>query len=366
MAVVVESFCVVLRCDAINRKSVGGLAGFAQRVPTRTFCTDGRVCRVAFMDSDDARVWASKLDGEGLQPPGPGQTDDATIYDDRNGDWFTSSWLTGGVAPWPTGDDDAVDVPAVWLAGREPGALEAPPDYAPDRVQWMSTADFLATHELVETKDGIETWRHLQTGDLRYVGRAQVDGGERLSEILDRVSSLVWSLAEPHDAPLDATALMRLQGAIAQLAELEAAMPSHPQVPLLRGVANRRMGNWPAAEQAFRRLTALQPDFPGGWLDLTWALGEQQRHHDALEPARKALALEPRSVPAIGNLAATLMFVGEFAEAAELVEQGLELEPDDAVLTHLRDRIAAQRPQRRTWWQWLFGSWSRRGGRSSG
>lgn len=356
MAIVVESFNVVVRVDAIEEHCRGGLAGFTARVPTNTFCSDGRVCRVAFMSADDAQVWASGLSDQGLVPPEAGKTAHATIYDDRNGDWYGATWLTGGFRPWVRGEGNAVQVPAVWLADREPGSLVTPPGFAPGRVSWTSTEVFFATHERVSTEEGVETWRHKETGELRYVGRPRVADGRRLDEALDQLAKVIWSLAEPHDGPLSTTDVLRLQGVAAKLAELGRALPSHAQVVLLQGVAHRRLGQWPQAEAAFRRLTELRPTFTGAWLDLTWSLAEQNRHADALRPARRALQLDPESVPAISNLAATLMFVGEVEEAWGLVADGLARAPDDPVLQNLELRLRDMKPKRRPWWRRLFSS----------
>ena len=355
MALVIESFCVVLRCEALETRWPGGLRGFESCRPNNTFCTDGVLCRVSFMAADDARAFVARLADHGIEVPSDTRASDATIFDDRRGSWFPAPWLASGQRPFRS-DGETTEVLAVWLRGSEPGPVQAPPGFVPGQVAFIGTDELHAEHELVSSSQGIETWRHKRSGKLRYVGRSVVADGQRLADALRELSNRVWSLAEPHDAPLSTTDVLVLQAAAVRAEELEAAMINDPRPAVLRGVAARRLGLWSKAEVAFRRVTALRPTYVGGWLDLTWALAEQGRHQEALGPAREALALEPDSLSAIGNLAATLWHVQAYPEAHELVARGLHLDPEDRVCRHLQQKLAgAPKPRSRPWWKRLFG-----------
>ncbi len=94
------------------------------------------------------------------------------------------------------------------------------------------------------------------------------------------------------------------------------------------------------ARQIFDRL--LQgPQRPAAtWLDLSQALLDLRRDRDALSAAEEALALEPRSVPALLRIGSIRHSLGEHAGAAEGFRQALAL--DDACVAAYRGLCEAE------------------------
>jgi hypothetical protein len=59
MALAIDGICVVVRNVTVDAKFPGGMAAFERESPNATDCSDGRICRVAFMVEADARGFAS-------------------------------------------------------------------------------------------------------------------------------------------------------------------------------------------------------------------------------------------------------------------------------------------------------------------
>jgi hypothetical protein len=61
MSVLAEAISVVIRVDAIEHRFPGGLEGLRRTVPNQTFCCDGELARVGFMDPADAEAYVAGL-----------------------------------------------------------------------------------------------------------------------------------------------------------------------------------------------------------------------------------------------------------------------------------------------------------------
>ncbi len=356
MALVLESFCVVVRWDAVVDRWRGGTEAFQNASPNGTFCQDGLLARVAFMHADDARAYLAGLKRGGLRIEGGAETLHAVVCDDKQGAWSPCTWLSMGEVSMQW-EGEPVKVTAVWQTDQPVGELVTPDGYSPMSVGWISNEEFYRDYEQVSMDGGVQTWRHKTTGELRYIGRPAVVDGQRLEEAVKQLKTLVWSLAEPMTGEISADAVLRLEASIHRALELEKAMPANPELPLLRGVAARRLAKWKDAEQAFRRVTVLAPQFFGGWLDLTWSLAEQKRHSEALIPANKATELAPESAAAWGNLAAVHLELQQFPQASDALQRSMKLDPTDAISLRLKARLDREyTPAKRApWWQRWFG-----------
>ncbi len=355
VAVVIESFCVVLRCDAVEARWPGGVDGLRRDAPNATFCSDGGVCRIAFMAGDDARAWMARLRDRGFRLPAPDDAPEVTIYDERAGTWFPCTWIEGGRLPLATGGQ-VHEVSAVWLKGAEPGAIAVPEAFEPGRVAWVSAEELYRDYELVATTGGVETWRHRQTGEERFVGRPAVTDGQRLSEALSALRSEVQQLLADADENASDVTVLRLESASARALELESAMPDNPEPAMHRGLVARKLGRWDQAADAFGRVTRLRPDLVAGWKELTWALASLGRPEDAVVAARKAVELEPASSATLGNLAASLLAVGDHVGAREAVDGALRLDPTDPINLKIDRHLRSLERQAVPWWRRIFGA----------
>lgn len=357
MAIVAESFMVVMQTTAVEQHWPDGVEGLRRDSPNSTFCTDGLLCKVSFMIREDARAWMGRLADHGFNLPTAEGAPEVTLFDDRNGSAFPCDWLHHGTLPIPDPDNAEVthDVPAIRHRDDATRRLVAPAGFRPGAVSWVS-GEVLSDYDLVDEDDGVQTWKHRDTGELRYTARAPVLDGQRVQEAVADLRKRVWSLAEPHDGPLTPEETLVLEGCIARALELEAVMEHPSDVLLLRGVVYRRLARWEEAAAAFRTLTQLQPRFLGGWLDLTWALSSLKRFDEAEASARTAVELAPEDAASLGNLAATLMEQHKDDEALSVIERALAIAPQDPQNRHIASVLRKRQPPPKPWWRRLLGS----------
>jgi hypothetical protein len=101
----------------------GGISAYRAQVPNDTFCTDGSLTRVGFMDPRDVEIYVDQVRRQmGLTAPVEGIWIDLAVVDQFSGPTMPAPWLEYG----------PVDgVKAAWLAGEEPRPLAAPARWIP-------------------------------------------------------------------------------------------------------------------------------------------------------------------------------------------------------------------------------------------
>jgi Flp pilus assembly protein TadD len=92
------------------------------------------------------------------------------------------------------------------------------------------------------------------------------------------------------------------------------------------------------ATRRWRRFLAGEPQFVGGWMELTWCLNMLGEHEDALTAAHKAVELDPEQPGALANLGGTLLEMGRKDEALAWIDKALALDPEDAITQSLREQ----------------------------
>ena len=108
----------------------------------------------------------------------------------------------------------------------------------------------------------------------------------------------------------------RADRAVAYLARADALVPGHPAIASARGAALARVWRWPAAADALSAAAAAAPANTAGWSEAAVALGSAGRDREALEAARRGLALSPRDADLLRVQALSLRALG--AEAPEV------------------------------------------------
>jgi FkbM family methyltransferase len=93
------------------------------------------------------------------------------------------------------------------------------------------------------------------------------------------------------------------------------------------GAALFERGDYPGAEQAFRRAVAAQPDNAEAILNLGTTLKRQRRLPEALDCFQKAAALQPQWAAAFSNLASALCDLGRLDEAEAACRRAIEIDP---------------------------------------
>ncbi len=94
MAVLVEGISVIIRCSAVRSKYRGGEAAFRRDLPNRTFCTDGELARVGFMQPEAVRSYVRHLERRGLTfRSEQDEAVDIAVMDQLRGPLVPCCWL---------------------------------------------------------------------------------------------------------------------------------------------------------------------------------------------------------------------------------------------------------------------------------
>jgi tetratricopeptide (TPR) repeat protein len=103
--------------------------------------------------------------------------------------------------------------------------------------------------------------------------------------------------------------------ALAQASEILKVIPGHPPAALLKGVAQRLIGDTTAAVQTLHELTATQGHWAPGFYELGLALLAAGRSHHALAALRRAVAIKPDMLDAWRAIGDQLSVAGDSAGA---------------------------------------------------
>lgn len=137
-------------------------------------------------------------------------------------------------------------------------------------------------------------------------------------------------------------------------AQAAALAPDAPRLQQEVADLNLLLDQPKAAEAAYRRVLAAQPDSVAAHSGLGAALDAEGRRTEALQEHQTALKLDPGNSLARGRLAAHYLEIGQLAEAKPLVSQGLGNTPEDGqlyirlseLLLYRQDLIGAQQSAR--------------------
>ena len=127
MAVPVEGFSVLIRNETLESRHPGGVSGYVEACPNQTFCTDGLVCRVGFMNALDLGNFLAELESLGLSTMADDPDRDVAVVCQEDGLDDPCDWLqlgrhsSGVIAAWLTGEETVA--PQEPRAPRPPGSL---------------------------------------------------------------------------------------------------------------------------------------------------------------------------------------------------------------------------------------------------
>ncbi|MDT8067667.1 MAG: winged helix-turn-helix domain-containing protein [Terriglobia bacterium] len=86
--------------------------------------------------------------------------------------------------------------------------------------------------------------------------------------------------------------------------------------------------DWKGAEEAYRQALALNPNYPLGWVSLSWIHLVHRRYEEAIAAFRKAAILDPLALFQQALFGSTLAVVGRIAESIEQLQKTIRLEPN--------------------------------------
>jgi DNA-binding SARP family transcriptional activator/Tfp pilus assembly protein PilF/TolB-like protein len=92
--------------------------------------------------------------------------------------------------------------------------------------------------------------------------------------------------------------------------------------------------DWAGADAEHRKALQLDPNSPSVLVGYGWYLFQTERLRESLPVFQKAVASDPTSVLAIGQVIRVLNYLGRRDDALRLIRQSLELQPDWEPFTH--------------------------------
>jgi hypothetical protein len=93
MAVLCEAISVVTRTRSVQEKFVGGFRGFLDSIPNNTYCSDGELERVGFLNPEEAREFVAVLENSGLTFHANNECVDICVVDMLRGPTLKCSWI---------------------------------------------------------------------------------------------------------------------------------------------------------------------------------------------------------------------------------------------------------------------------------
>lgn len=101
------------------------------------------------------------------------------------------------------------------------------------------------------------------------------------------------------------------------------------------GTYYHRAGKYDQSIRYFRKVTELDPDFYGGWVNLAGSLLAVGKFQDALEANQHAYNLRPSDTTVISQIALNCYYLHDLSEAGKYFKKVLALDPGSAVSPHL-------------------------------
>lgn len=143
VAVLCEAISIIVRVDALNERFPGGLAGYAEAVPNRTFCCDGSLARVGFMSPADAARWIDLIAARGLRIGAPDA--DLAVVDQVVGITSPCDWLQSV-------SDGSVRI--AWRFGEEPEQTFVPDGWSREQHDAITYVPKSDLGDALMTADG--------------------------------------------------------------------------------------------------------------------------------------------------------------------------------------------------------------------
>jgi tetratricopeptide (TPR) repeat protein len=177
-------------------------------------------------------------------------------------------------------------------------AARADPDDHTANLNWGQSANHLGLY--AEARDALRASLTLDGNDWR--------AHQQLGTALARLGS-------PRDAAAEFEKALRLQ-------------PEEHSLRLSLGASLEAAGDQAGAERSFRMLTEQEPNDADAWFNLGVLLKRRSgRGPEAIRCFERAVALDPRRVPALGNLAELELGEGNREQAAVHLRALLEVDP---------------------------------------
>jgi hypothetical protein len=169
MSVLIEAISIVVPNDVLQGHYPQGVEGFARDCPNATFCTDGRISRVAFMSARDTGFFLQLLRACGLDYRPEGAAGGVIVVDQNTGPAQPCVWLEFG--------HNEAGIALAWHAGHRPGKPVVPYGWDHERIdalQYAPGTPFPRRLRYLRTEDSQDWFQDRRTGELLCIGSAFV------------------------------------------------------------------------------------------------------------------------------------------------------------------------------------------------
>jgi hypothetical protein len=345
MAVLIDGCSVIVRNSTLEARYPGGLEGYRDDCPNRTFCADESLCRVGFMVQRDAELFVAELATKGLTPFRKEVAEDVALVSPEGGLVRPCSWLE--IGRWGKAT-------IAWLTGKKPGDLHAPANWnAGSATQWISTEEAKQHLEFVRADGAVDVYRDRRTGQEYYVGVGKTTEEDRVrhNELYQRACDLTKGLlilGNQETAPLEASERQRLEEAIRLFIEVVAIKPDNWAAMWLLGKILQRLGEYGQGLEWFARAHRINPDQPDVAREAAIAAMDLGRPEEAIPYCEAAIAAKSDDPGLRANLALALLFSEKPAEARAIGQEAMARDPADAITVQLvriiEEVLSGERP----------------------
>lgn len=344
MAVPVEGFSVLVRNETLDKKYPGNMSGFIETCPNQTFCTDGSISRVGFMNALDLGTFLEELERSGLSSLADDPNRDIAVVCQEDGIDYPCDWLQLGQHP--------SGVLAAWLAGAEPGELVGPEGWSPARSITQVTREEARKRLKFLRIDGpIDIFFDTETEKEVYVGRTNLlPDDESHDDFPGRTASDLYdwgtALANPYlpfqRSPADPTTTAGQQELCRAVRLLTASIQLNSKnwaACWVLGLAFRMQGKHEAEYKALARAYQLNSEHKDVLREFCLSCMTLGYGEEAVQVGWQATELDPYDAGLLSNLGLALLVSGDVDQAERVVQRALNMKPNDAITKNLLEYV---------------------------
>lgn len=111
--------------------------------------------------------------------------------------------------------------------------------------------------------------------------------------------------------------------------------PSNPRTLDWRARIYERLNRWNEAEQSYRQILRIRPNYWIAYNELGWLSQAQGNYESAIDAFRAATLAAPNSTLALNNLGEMYLRTGDASKAMQCFQKSLGLKPDDIVYAYM-------------------------------
>ncbi|WP_166824560.1 tetratricopeptide repeat protein [Thalassoroseus pseudoceratinae] len=354
MAVPVEGFSVLVRNVTLEQIHPGGLSGYAEACPNQTFCTDGHISRIGFMNALDLANFLDQLHEYGLSSAAEDPNRDITVVCQEDGLDSPCDWLQLG--------RHSSGVVAAWLAGRKPGEIVGPEGWTPaPSITQVSKVEARKRLKFLRIDGPIDIFFDTETEKEVYVGRTNLlpdeDShddfpGRSASDLYDWGTALANPYLPFQRSPLDPTTKTAQQELCRAVRLLTASIQLNSKnwaACWILGLTFRMRGQHESEYKALGRAYRLNPEHKDVLREFCLSCMTLGYGEEAVQVGWQATELDPRDAGLLSNLGLALLVSGEVIQAERVVQRALHMQPNDAItqnlLGYVQDVASGKKPR---------------------